>query len=234
MLVVAARYGVSSSYLARVCAGLNVPRPERGYWARLNIGKAPARPALPPAEPGYETEWVRGEEARLFPARVLMPRRRLWTAPPPPLSPRPDVHPLCADKRDIFESGRVSHTGYLRPTKQLLVELFVSNDTLERVLELASKFFLALEDLGHRVVIAPNSERLHRPDLLTGEKTKNDMVSWESWRPIRPTVVYIGSVAFGLTYYEVSEEVEVEYGDNFRRYVRVKHCRLEGDRRSDK
>ena len=33
MTKVAARYEVSSSFLARVCARLNVPRPPRGYWA---------------------------------------------------------------------------------------------------------------------------------------------------------------------------------------------------------
>ena len=33
MLAVAARHGVSASYLARVCACLNIPRPPRGYWA---------------------------------------------------------------------------------------------------------------------------------------------------------------------------------------------------------
>lgn len=31
MTKVAARYGVSSSFLARVCERLNVPRPSRGY-----------------------------------------------------------------------------------------------------------------------------------------------------------------------------------------------------------
>jgi len=41
MLRVAARFGVSSSYMARVCTLLNVPRPERGYWSKLAVGKAP-------------------------------------------------------------------------------------------------------------------------------------------------------------------------------------------------
>lgn len=31
MLKVAARFDVSSSYMARVCTRMNVPRPERGY-----------------------------------------------------------------------------------------------------------------------------------------------------------------------------------------------------------
>jgi hypothetical protein len=34
MLKVAARYDVSSSYMGRICTLLNVPRPERGYWAK--------------------------------------------------------------------------------------------------------------------------------------------------------------------------------------------------------
>lgn len=38
MVTVAARYDVSSSYLARD-ERLNVPRPERGYWANLAVGK---------------------------------------------------------------------------------------------------------------------------------------------------------------------------------------------------
>lgn len=60
MLKIAARFGVSSSYLARVCTLLNVPRPERGYWAKLAVGKAPRQPALPDARPGDELFWSRG------------------------------------------------------------------------------------------------------------------------------------------------------------------------------
>lgn len=42
-------YGVSSSYLARISTWLNVPRPERGYWAKLAAGKIIEQPALPSA-----------------------------------------------------------------------------------------------------------------------------------------------------------------------------------------
>ena len=45
MTKVAIRYNVSSSFLARVCERLNVPRPTRSYWAQLEVGKAPARAA---------------------------------------------------------------------------------------------------------------------------------------------------------------------------------------------
>ena len=47
MLRVAAQFGVSSSYMARICTLLNVPRPERGYWAKLAVGRAPKQSPLP-------------------------------------------------------------------------------------------------------------------------------------------------------------------------------------------
>jgi|GEM_PF-5215271 len=38
MLRVVARFGVSPCYMTRVCTLVNVPRPERGYWAKLAVG----------------------------------------------------------------------------------------------------------------------------------------------------------------------------------------------------
>ena len=64
MTTVSQRYAVSSSFLARVCERLNVPRPPRGYWAQLKVGKAPERPALPPVRPGDELEWSRSGPPR--------------------------------------------------------------------------------------------------------------------------------------------------------------------------
>jgi hypothetical protein len=43
MSKIAEQFDVSGSYLARVCTLLNVPRPERGYWAKLAVGRARRR-----------------------------------------------------------------------------------------------------------------------------------------------------------------------------------------------
>lgn len=53
----ASRFGVSDSFLARICKHLRVPRPQPGYWAKLAVGKAPPKPVLAPAEPGDDTYW---------------------------------------------------------------------------------------------------------------------------------------------------------------------------------
>ena len=79
MLRVAARFGVSSSYMARVCTLLNVPRPERGYWAKLAVGKAPKQPPLPEPRPGDPLEWTRDG---------ALPKRARSLPKPPDQRPR--------------------------------------------------------------------------------------------------------------------------------------------------
>src|SRR4051794_31365814 len=74
MLRVGERFGVSSSYMARVCSDLHVPRPPRCYWAKLEFGKTvPDRPPLPIARPGDLTSWSPGSP--LMPAQRQTSRR---------------------------------------------------------------------------------------------------------------------------------------------------------------
>ncbi|HSY89843.1 MAG TPA: hypothetical protein VK812_00640, partial [Candidatus Binatus sp.] len=61
MIKVGEKFKLSGSYMARVCSTLRVPRPERGYWAKLAVGKAPEKTALPDAQPGDQLGWSQGE-----------------------------------------------------------------------------------------------------------------------------------------------------------------------------
>lgn len=74
MIKVAERFGVSGSYLARVCTVLNVPRPVRGYWSKLAVGKAPKAEPLPEARPGDQTSWSKDGDLQLPPKPRLPPR----------------------------------------------------------------------------------------------------------------------------------------------------------------
>lgn len=40
-------YGISDVGLAKTCKRHNIPRPARGHWAKLAVGRPPARPPLP-------------------------------------------------------------------------------------------------------------------------------------------------------------------------------------------
>ena len=220
MLRVAARFGVSSSYMARVCTLLNVPRPERGYWAKLAVGKAPKQPPLPEPRPGDQLEWTRDG---------ALPKRARSLPRPPDQRPRrkrtarrqlPDRHPLVSAAKPLFETGRLSwRTQYLKPTKRLLVDLAVTKTGLDKAIAFANGFFLALEARDHRVVIAPNSEQFHRADVDERENPGEGNHHSDLWSPMRCTVVYIGTVAIGLTIIEMSEEAEARYVNG--EYVRL-------------
>jgi len=71
MTKVAENFSVSGSYMARVCSLLRVPRPERGYWAKLEVGKAPARPELPEALPGDQLLWPQEGDAPIARVRAV-------------------------------------------------------------------------------------------------------------------------------------------------------------------
>jgi hypothetical protein len=221
MTTVAARYAVSSNYLARVCQHLNVPYPHRGYWAKRQFGKAPTRPPLPDARPGEVLEWERGDGVPRL-ARPGAPlvgdgiRRRRKAS----LRERPSRHQLVVGVRESFEKARLSEVGYLRPFKRNLVDIFVSKETLPHALDTANELFLRLEERGHRVTLA--TDHFHRPELRIYEGQKFDYYNTQPWCPGRNTVVFVGSVAFGLTLFEMTEHVEVTYEwDRPVRYARV-------------
>jgi len=209
MLKVAKRFGCSSSYMARVCASMNVPRPERGYWAKLAFGQTVRKPAMPEARAGAVLSWGRGADLKNAPKTI--PKAPAVESLPTRKSTRRHggLHPLVWGARALFEAGRVSYwSEYLKPSKKLLVDLTVSKTGLERALSFADALFWHFEDCGHRVVIAPEHERFGRAAVDEHEVPKRSNGydgSRHLWSPGRPTVVYIGTVAIGLSIIELSE-----------------------------
>lgn len=216
MTKVSEQFGVSGSYMARVCDVLNVPRPERGYWAKLAVGKAPPQAPLPDAQPGDQLHWSQDGQ---FP-KTETPRR----APPPRVRAKgaaktqiakATTHRLILGARQHFEnSRRIDDGAYLRPYKHLLVDINASKPTLEAALAFANDLFNAFETRGHQVTMAPPDQRLGRDQIDEREvpaKQKDRYDRSTPWSPQRPTVVYVGDVAIWLSIVEMSEEVVVRY-----------------------
>lgn len=212
MTKVAEQFGVSGSYMARVCAILNVPRPDRGYWAKLEVGKAPPAEPLPEARPGDQLYW--SKEGELLPPPK--PRRPPQRRPKAQVRiPRARIHGLIRGAKEHFENSRpVDDGAYLKPYKKLLVDVTTSKACLDKALDFANDLFNAFESVGHRVVIAPSGERLRRATIDEREvrdKQRNPYYHSGPWSPHRPTVVYVGTVAIGLAIVEMSEEVLLRY-----------------------
>jgi hypothetical protein len=233
MLRVAERFGVSSSYLARVFTELRIPRPPPGYWAQVEFGKSPARPSLPPARPGELTEWspgtsvgatvrsltkvVQTDEKSVVPAAAQ-------TASVEAAAPRskrkarvsnaenlPKRHELLTGVRPFFLKSRKVENDILRPFKRLLVDVLASEKMLDAVLDATQALFDACVRRGHHVGIAGSGLQMRRTDIDLLEKPSSRHYHRAVWSPERPTLVHVGGVAIGLTVFEMTEEVEVVY-----------------------
>lgn len=219
MIRIAERFQVSGSYLARVCTLLNVPRPERGYWAKLAVGKAPSRPPLPAPQPGDPLHWSNEGECTVVPKPQASAHRK---AEKKVRIARNQIHGLIRGAKSHFESGRpVEEGAYLKPYKKLLVDVTASKAGLDKALDLANDLFNALHSVGHRVVLAPADAKLGRDRIDERETATKPREYWQHsgpWSPYRPTVVYVGTVAIGLSIVEMSEDVTLRYVNG--KYIR--------------
>jgi len=228
MTTVALRYDVSSNFLARVCEQLNVPRPSRGHWQQVKVGRRMEQPPLPAARPGDALEWVRDgarPRAAPVPRTPTLPKHRKKDA-------RPTRHPLVVGVLEHFERGIVSTYAdekYAKPHKRNIVDVLSSKAFVKRALDVASDLFIALEQRGHRVTLAPADADYSRMSLNhrdNKEKLSDSDYQYGTgaWRgPARPTLVFVDTVAIGLSLFELSEHVEVRYigGDAESKYARV-------------
>lgn len=119
-------------------------------------------------------------------------------------------HPVVVGAYEVFEQGRVIDQGFLKPGKQRLVDVVVTKSQLEPALKLANQLFLKLEAAGHRVMFAPSDRTYARVSFDEHEhppkKPKHRYPAL--WSPSKPTVVFVGTVAIGLTLFEMTEELE--------------------------
>jgi hypothetical protein len=222
MLRVAEELGVSSSYMARVCTELRVPRPAQGFWTQFELGRAPEPPALPPVRQGDVTSWLPGatlgttqrtakklEAAAAATANASSKQARRGR----PLSKASEtaIHPLLAGVKHHFLKSRDSDTGLLRPTKRMVVDIVTSEELLDGALGLANALFRALTAKGHRIALGPQLPQMARLQVNLREVPKKDPYQRTVWAPDRPTVLYLGALAIGLTLYEMTEDVESIY-----------------------
>ncbi|WP_170211819.1 hypothetical protein [Rhodoferax bucti] len=157
MTKVAAQFEVSGSFLARICSILRVPRPERGYWAKLAVGKAPGRPPLPEAQPGDQVSWSKDGDFHFAkkPRRTALPESKANK----PRLPVTGMHSLVRGANAHFQASRKVEEGqHLKPYKNLLLDVTTSMAGLDKALAFANDFFNALESAGHRVVLSPQDE----------------------------------------------------------------------------
>ena len=160
MTAVAKELGFSGAAVAKWCERMGVPRPGRGYWARVASGARVKRPSLPPAgwetpasvtlapprkpeacEPAEETDLVREALCRL-PESILVPARATRS------------HPLVERARTVLRAGRVDHSGRLRNRMEEHLAVSVTPSLLSRALRIMDALIKALARQGWNVSVS--------------------------------------------------------------------------------
>ena len=130
MLRVGERLGVSSSYMARVCTDLRVPRPQQGHWTKLEFGKPSPQVPLPAHRPGDPSTWDRGA-GHLLPAFLLSSASKAKRAAALPVLPtQPEAASTAPDASQtnprtaelIAEDAQRSLSQGLKPLRKRQVE----------------------------------------------------------------------------------------------------------------
>lgn len=109
-------FGLSDVAIAKRCKKLNVPRPSRGYWAKVQAGRKPRRVPLPPTKEEV-FERLAGKEPQ---------RRRL------PRANESSLLPLAAELLGALKKSENSWDGRIRLRQQTLPEATISRALTER------------------------------------------------------------------------------------------------------
>ncbi len=208
---VAAFHEVSDSYLVRILKRLNIPRPPTGYWAKLAAGKPlSVRPTLPDPLPGDELEWCREFEPPTHaPLQLPDSPATAITENSSIQSKKAGQHPLLKDALQYFQNMRESDTGHIKPLKKNIPDVIVTTSTLVRAFKIFNELFSVLHKHGHRVKLASFKQHLRRQDLKLDESGLDYFQYSGLWSPGQPTLVYIGTIAIGLTIFETTERIKL-------------------------
>ena len=131
----AADFGISDVAIAKRCKKLSVPRPSRGYWAKVAAGDTPPKVPLPPT----------AEEAFVIEARRSMPKSL-------PLPTRTDpLHQQASDLLNAINNAKLD--SYKRSElrdQPTFPDVAVSKNLAERVAKAFHVLLAGLEPLGIR------------------------------------------------------------------------------------
>ncbi len=146
------------------------------------------------------------------------------TLPKPPARSRrlkavvrdgPGPHPVLAGAKEVFGQGQEIDQGFLKPSKRRLADLVVTRPMLDEGIALLDERFRRFEQKGHPVSLSPGDRIYCRVGVDVRENPgKTPEHRYPSlWAPSKPTVVFIGTVAIGLTLFALTETKEARRVD---------------------
>lgn len=161
------RYGLSDVGLAKICRKNNIPRPPRGYWARVQSGQKITKTPLPGGDDNRLIEIGAYAFAikRTGPItrRVSLPRLKKDIVVPEQLT---EPNPLVEESARRLESRRPDATGIVIPPKRGCLNIRVSRAMLPKALRVIDTVIKTLLGMGHDVSVTRNGTAVKVQDMV--------------------------------------------------------------------
>jgi hypothetical protein len=123
------------------------------------------------------------------------------------------MHPLvepCRTTLAAFQESPYS-SDFLKTLKRSTLDVHISRAELDRGMAVMNAILVGLERCGYPVEIAGAREPVQWVDFKPKDPKKSGLCypsNW--WNPWPPTIVRIGTLAIGLSFFEIMEEVLVK------------------------
>lgn len=152
---IAGDFRISDSAVIKMCKKMEIPRPGRGYWAKIEHGKKVSKPNLRKlsrkGQPTYnltqhqDAERVRADGPNAHPL-VFRESTDEFQIVVPDSSEMP--HRLTEMNRKSFSSARSDHKGILLSRAKSHFDLRVTKTSLDRALRIMDSLLKAFEERG--------------------------------------------------------------------------------------
>jgi hypothetical protein len=174
------QYGLSDVGFAKICKRNNIPRPPRGYWARIESGQKVARTPLPDRkddriiEIHYSTEgskisketdpFIKSSSISQLPKKIVVPEGL------------DEPHTLVAQAAEILGSSEPDTAGIVLPPKKGCLDIQVSTANTPRALRIMDTVIKTLQSIGHNVSITENGTLVTILDSVVNIRIREELV----------------------------------------------------------
>lgn len=170
MIKLAKEYGISDKGLAKICDKLNIPRPEAGYWRKLETGQKIRQKSLPPLKEGIPNEYklsVVQKNLQNYPEEILTlmdieKEEKNKIVVPDKVG---KYHPLIRSTRKINQGNHDSYK----------LSINVQKASLTRAYKIFNCLIQELEKRGYKVEILIGSYETQTVVNVLGQQLKIKM-----------------------------------------------------------
>lgn len=156
MVKLAGEFGLSDVGLRKICAKHGIPKPPRGYWAKLNFGKPVKRSPLGSPGKGVSDRvlfsvFTPVEVPDEIAEAAIKARDRIQAAIVVPNDPPNRFHPFAQALRRALRSAKPDDEGFLRVSGSGILSAAIGPANRDRTILLADTLFKALEEVGEQI-----------------------------------------------------------------------------------